>query len=190
MFKIIYFGNNLIMKRLFITLSLILALCGIAVFGIINHKNSSSNSEYLRIHIRANSNSETDQKVKYEVRDAVVEAMIPFLSDCKTKSEAESTIEQNFSYIETVANEVLFRNGFSYTAKARLANEEFPTRSYDGVVFEQGFYDALILDLGTGEGNNWWCVVYPPLCFLKSNATGKDVVYKSKLVEIIESFFS
>ena len=176
MFKIIYFGNNLVMKRLFITLSLILALCGIAVFGIINHKNSSANSEYLRIHIRANSNSEIDQKVKYEVRDAVV--------------EAESTIEQNFSYIETVANEVLFRNGFSYTSKARLANEEFPTRSYDGVVFEQGFYDALILDLGTGEGNNWWCVVYPPLCFLKSNATGKDVVYKSKLVEIIESFFS
>ncbi len=178
------------MKRIIITFILIHILGGIATFGILNQKNSSANSEYLRIHIRANSNSEIDQNVKYQVRDAVVEAMIPFLSECTTKKEAERIIESNFSYIEGIANSVLLKNGFTYTSKARLANEEFPTRSYDGIVFEQGFYDALILDLGNGEGNNWWCVVYPPLCFLKSNATGKDVVYKSKLVEIIKSFFS
>ena len=82
------------------------------------------------------------------------------------------------------------KNGFSYISKAKLAKEEFPTRKYDNLVLEQGFYDALILDLGSGEGNNWWCVVYPPLCFLETSPTGENVVYKSKLVEIIKSFFN
>ncbi len=177
------------MKKTVITLCLILILGGLIAFGLLNN-SSGQNSEYLRIHIRANSNSEIDQAVKYQVKDAVVEALIPILSSCQTKQEAEQTLEKNFSLIESVANNVLLKNGFSYKAKARLASEEFPTRSYDGLVLEQGFYDALILDLGTGEGNNWWCVVYPPLCFLKSNPTGQDVVYKSKLVEIIKSFFN
>ena len=177
------------MKKIAITLCLVLVLGGLIIFGLLNNP-ANQNSEYLRIHIRANSNSEIDQAVKYQVKDAVVEALIPILSSCQTKQEAEQTLQKNFSLIESVANNVLLKNGFSYKAKARLASEEFPTRSYDGLVLEQGFYDALILDLGTGEGNNWWCVVYPPLCFLKSNPTGQDVVYKSKLVEIIKSFFN
>ena len=177
------------MKKTIITLCLVLVLGGLIIFGLLSNP-TNQNSEYLRIHIRANSNSEIDQAVKYQVKDAVVEALIPILSSCQTKQEAEQTLEENFSLIESVANNVLLKNGFSYKAKARLASEEFPTRSYDGLVLEQGFYDALILDLGTGEGNNWWCVVYPPLCFLKSNPTGQDVVYKSKLVEIIKSFFN
>lgn len=176
------------MKKLAITIGLILVLGGIMIFGLTN-KSESENSEYLRIHIRANSNSEIDQSVKYEVKDAVVETMIPLLSNCKTKHEAELVISNNFAKIEENANKILKKHGFSYNSKARLANEEFPTRSYDGVVLEQGFYDALILDLGSGEGNNWWCVVYPPLCFLQSNPTGENIVYKSKLVEIIKSFF-
>ena len=120
----------------------------------------------------------------------IVEALIPILAECESKQEAEQTLKENFSLIENVANKILLENGFSYTSSARLASEEFPTRSYDGLVLEKGFYDALILDLGTGEGNNWWCVVYPPLCFLKTNASGEDVVYKSKLIEIIKSFFN
>ncbi len=155
--------------------------------GSINFENK--NTEYLRIHIRANSDMEADQNVKYLVKDAVVDAMIPLLAQCETKSEAEHMISNNFSLIESTANKILSENGFSYRAKARLASEEFPTRDYDGFVLDQGFYDALILDLGSGAGNNWWCVVYPPLCFLKANPTGNEIVYKSKLVEIIRSIF-
>ena len=116
--------------------------------------------------------------------------MIPLLSTCKTKQEAERIITNNFAKIEESANKILKKHGFSYVSSAKLANEEFPTRKYEDLVLEQGFYDALILDLGSGEGNNWWCVVYPPLCFLESNPTGENVVYKSKLVEIIKSFFN
>lgn len=176
------------MKRIVITLCLILALGVIVVFGLLN--KPQENSEYLRIHIRANSNDEIDQSIKYKVKDAVVEAMIPLISSCQTKTEAEEVLEKNFPLIESVANKTLKENGFSYTSKARLAREEFPTRTYENLTLEQGFYDALILDLGSGEGNNWWCVVYPPLCFLKANPTGNDTVYKSKIVEIIKSFFN
>ena len=176
------------MKKIAITIGFFMILGGIIVFGLTN--KTETNSEYLRIHIRANSNSEIDQSVKYEVKDAVVEAMIPLLSNCETKKEAENVLSNNFAKIESVANNVLKRNGFAYYSKARLATEEFPTRSYDGVVLEKGFYDALILDLGSGEGNNWWCVVYPPLCFLQSNPSGENVVYRSKLIEIIKSFFN
>ncbi len=177
------------MKNILLTFVLLLIIGVITLFGLLGNKETE-NTEYLRIHIRANSNSEIDQSVKYKVRDAVVEAMIPLLSDCQTKKQAENVISNNFSYIESVANNVLKTNGFNYISKARLANEEFPTRSYDGIVFEQGFYDALILDLGEAEGNNWWCVVYPPLCFLKTSTNGEDAIYKSKLVEIIKSFFN
>lgn len=175
------------MKRIAITICLILVLVGLVAFGLLN-KNPASNDEYLRIHIRANSNSELDQSVKYAVRDAVVEAMVPILASCKSKQETEETLKKNFETLETVANKVLKENGFPYTCKARIACEEFPTRTYDGFTLEKGFYDALILDLGSGSGNNWWCVAYPPLCFLKSSASGQDAIYKSKLVEIVKSF--
>lgn len=175
------------MKKIII-LFLIIALCGFISFGIFNNKQVSA--EYLRIHIRANSNLEIDQNIKYLVKDAVVSVMIPFLSECQTKEEAEKAISNNFGLIEATANNILSCNGFFYTAKARLAIEEFPTRDYNGFILEKGFYDALILDLGEGKGNNWWCVVYPPLCFLKANPVGQDVIYKSKLIEIIKSIIN
>ncbi len=186
MFKSKLSVNNLSMKKIIIICFLTI-LGGLITFGLLN--SSQTHSEYLRIHIRANSNSEIDQNVKYLVKDAVVKVMIPILSECETKEEAENAISKNFSLIENTANNVLFANGFSYTSSAKLATEEFPTREYNNVVLEKGFYDALIVNLGEGEGNNWWCVVYPPLCFLNANATGENVVYKSKILEIIKSFF-
>ena len=121
------------------------------------------------------------------MKDAVVKVMIPILAECETKQEAETAITNNLRLIEQTADNVLFSNGFFYNSSAKLATEEFPTREYDNLILEQGFYDALILNLGEGAGNNWWCVVYPPLCFLNSNATGEEIVYKSKLIEIIKS---
>lgn len=146
--------------------------------------------EYLRIHIRANSNSEMDQAVKYKVKDAVVEALIPLLSEIETKTEAESVMRSNFTYIESIANAVLKQEGFNYTSHARIDNELFPARTYQGesqlLTLKEGYYDALILDLGSGDGNNWWCVVYPAFCFTKTE-NFDNIVYISKILEIIQS---
>lgn len=164
---------------LFIT---IIILSGI---GLIAQKPQTS-EEYLRIHIRANSNLEIDQAVKYEVKTAVVKYLTPFIAECKTKADAEKMLNDNILAVEKVADKVLTANGFSYAAKASVRVEEFPTRVYDGLELEKGFYDALIIELGSGEGDNWWCVVYPPLCF-----TGNECgfVYRSKILDVISDFY-
>ncbi len=158
----------------------------LSFIGVYLPKGLSEQTEYLRIHVRANSNLEVDQSVKYLVKDKVVLYLTPFIAHCDTKLKAQKMLEENLKNIESVANEVLKNNGHKYVAKASVKNEEFPTRVYENLTLEKGFYDALILELGEAKGDNWWCVVYPPLCF-----TGKGVnyVYKSKIVEIINDFF-
>ena len=147
---------------------------------------SASETEYLRIHIRANSNGEADQAVKYKVRDGIVAYLTPVAASCTTKEQAIDAITERLEDVEAVAERVLRENGYSYGARASIRAEEFPTRVYDGVTLEAGIYDALIVELGTGAGDNWWCVVYPPLCFTGGNVS---VTYRSKILEIIENFF-
>lgn len=143
-------------------------------------------TEYLRIHIRANSDKEADQSVKYAVRDAVVAYLAPTVAECGTKAAAMSAVAARLDAVESVATRVLCENGFFYGARARVCEEAFPTRVYEGVTLPAGVYDALILELGSGAGDNWWCVVYPPLCFTGGSV---NVVYRSKIAEIIQKFF-
>jgi stage II sporulation protein R len=118
----------------------------------------------------------------------VVEVITPLLVNCNNKEEVINIINVNKQLIERTSNEILSKNSFSYNTKVVIKKEYFPTRIYDDVVLQSGTYDAIILELGNAEGNNWWCVVYPPLCFV--NQTGStNIVYKSKLLEIIEKFF-
>ncbi len=141
-----------------------------------------NNEEYLRIHIRANSNGVSDQAVKYEVRDEVVEYLTPIVAESGSLAEAERKILPRLKEVAAVANETLEAAGCFYGAAADIRTENFPTRVYDGCEFPAGEYRALILTLGEGAGDNWWCVVYPPLCFTSVSKP----VYKSKIVEIIQ----
>ncbi len=163
---------------------LIIALSAIGL--AVQNSESEPETEYLRIHIRADSNLEKDQSVKYLVKDAVVELLTPYLAECDTREKAEKTLTNVLPEIERAANAVLDRNGFSYKAKARINTEEFPARVYGGLTLERGFYKALIVNLGSGKGDNWWCVVYPPLCF---TGEGKNYVYRSKIYDVIKKFF-
>lgn len=160
-----------------IALVLVLLFCPI---------NSESSVQYLRIHIRANSNSYADQSVKYKVKDAVVEELIPLVSEIESFEEAKKVIEANFGFIESVADRVLEENDITYKTHAKIDNEYFPTRTYEDVTLEEGNYDALILELGSGEGNNWWCIVFPAFCFTKTK-NSDNIVYISRIWEIIKS---
>lgn len=148
--------------------------------------SSGGNTEYLRIHVRANSNEQIDQTVKYRVKDAVVSYLTPFIAECDTKQKAERMLKDNLSQIENACDVVLNSNGFSYRARAKVCSELFPTRSYGELVLDGGYYDALIIELGDGKGDNWWCVVYPPLCF---TGNGAGYVYKSKINQVIKDFY-
>ena len=143
---------------------------------------------YLRLHVRANSDSAADQAVKYEVKEAIVEYLTPVAASAESKEEAVAALEAALPGIERTANAVLAENGFAYLSRAEIRAEEFPTRVYDGVTLEAGVYDALIVELGSGKGANWWCVVYPPLCF--AGETGANVQYRSRIWEIIHDFFA
>ena len=174
------------MKYILITISCIAIALILGLSGLVG---SESQVQYLRIHIRANSNSEQDQSVKYKVKDNVVEALIPLLSQIESFEEAKCVISENFPMIEQVANQTLQDNGFSYTSSAKISNEYFPTRTYENVTLEEGYYDALILNLGSGQGDNWWCIVFPAFCFTQTKKSD-NIVYISKIWEIIKSVFS
>lgn len=174
------------MRKFFIVLSLIVMFLG--GVGLFSSCGVSDKESYLRVHIRANSNSEEDQKVKYLIKDKVVEFITPIVASAKSKDDVENKLLNNEKDIEYYVNQVLKENGFVYGCDMKINNEYFPTRTYDDVTLEANYYDALILNLGSGEGDNWWCVVYPPLCFT-NQSNSNCVVYKSKLVEIIKKFF-
>lgn len=161
---------------------LIIVLSGI---GLIISKNEPV-KEYLRIHVRANSNTQVDQDIKYAIKDEVVNYLTPFIAECKTKAQAKNMLSKNLKQIENIANAILSSHNFNYKAKASVRVEEFPFRAYNGVSLEQGFYEALILELGEAKGDNWWCVVYPPLCFV---GQGQNYIYKSKILDVINDFF-
>ena len=179
----VYFFVECVMKKL-----VILFLLAVLFFGLVGC-SSFDDKDCLRIHIRANSNEQIDQNVKYMVKDAVVDFLTPLLADATDKNKAKQIVTENSKQICDVANKVLLQNGFDYKASAKITKETFPTRAYGDFVLEHGEYDALILNLGSGSGDNWWCVVYPPLCFVGGEKTGDCLVYKSKLQEIIKDFF-
>lgn len=175
------------MKRVCIIflLSIIISLTAFAFSQGKTDFTGMETGRYLRIHIRADSNDNAAQAVKYEVKDSVVEYLTPLVAEFKTKAEAETGIEKRLEQIAEVATNVLRKKGFSYAATANIEKENFPTRVYGDFTLPAGEYSALIIRLGSGKGDNWWCVVYPPLCFA---ATDTNVVYKSKIYEIIQSF--
>ncbi|MBQ3234615.1 MAG: stage II sporulation protein R [Clostridia bacterium] len=170
------------MKKIGITFLLLAIIVTTVVVGASGSPNSV---EYLRIHIRANSNGEQDQSVKYRVKSAMVEYLTPFIAECSTKEQAMKMLDAQVENLQELSNKTLKSNGFDYKSKVSVRKEKFPTRVYGDFTLEEGIYDAIIVELGEGKGDNWWCVVYPPLCFTAS----ENVKYKSKIKEIISSFY-
>ena len=129
-----------------------------------------SERDFLRIHIRADSNESGAQAVKYRVRDSVIEYLAPVLAYCEDREEAMQEIQARLPQIAQGARDVLRAQGFVYGARATLEKESFPTRVYAEYTLPSGEYTALMIRLGKGAGDNWWCVVYPPLCFTGSGS--------------------
>lgn len=176
------------MKKIVVAIVVLVVL--VAVIAAVPSK-SNTNADFLRIHIRADSNDTADQNVKYQVKSAVVDYLTPYLANATTKQQAMSVVKAHLKDIENVCDKVLAQNGFTYTSRAKLTEEQFPDRAYGDVTLAAGVYDALIIELGSGSGNNWWCVVYPPLCFVGGESNGTNqIVYKSKLLEIINKWKS
>ncbi len=164
----------------------ILSVTALGLTGVFSPSPTPTQTEYLRIHIRADSNENEAQAIKYRVRDTLVEYLTPLVANCHTKKAALDAVNARLGELAALASKILKDNGFLYGARASLTEEDFPSRVYGEYELPAGRYAALVVELGSGKGDNWWCVVYPPLCF---GGDDTDIVYKSKIKEIIENFY-
>ncbi|MEG0894482.1 MAG: stage II sporulation protein R [Oscillospiraceae bacterium] len=150
--------------------------------------------ESLRLHIMANSDSDMDQRVKLLVRDEILKTDI--FADINTKEQAINLANESKEQIKQIAKEVLRKNGFSYDVRVEVCEMFFETRYYENFTLPAGKYDAVRIILGEGNGKNWWCVLYPCICFsvcVEYNDEAKEIicnkdeyVIKFKSVEIYE----
>lgn len=155
----------------------------------------SVQSEVLRLHIPANSDSEYDQQLKLRLRDFVLEE---YSSRLACESDVQQAIAQTAELlpeIEQSCNEFLAAEGAPYGAKAELCRMHFNTRIYDNVTLPAGEYTALRITLGSGEGQNWWCVMFPPLCIPvaseeKQTSLLPDVLVNDKKTQTVEIKFA
>lgn len=165
------------MKRVFRIFILAIIVLSIVFTAV----SCAGREKPLRLHIRANGNGEEDQTVKLKVRDEVVAFLTPLLSEAKSVEEAKTIIEENSLRLEALCRATLEKNGFFYGAEVVVGEEYFPSRNYGDLTLESGVYEAVIINLGSGKGNNWWCVAYPPLCF------GEEAEYRSRILDFINS---
>lgn len=135
----------------------------------------------IRLHIIANSDTYADQRLKLEVRDAILESMESNDSEDKTRTYIKGHLVQ----FEKIAENVGRKNGFNYKVRAKLRVTFIPEKSYDDLTLPAGNYEALNIIIGSGKGQNWWCVVYPQLC-LVGRKSGDKLILKSKIKEIMK----
>ena len=151
-------------KRLEIALALGLISAIILSVSSFNASCDDLRTNILRLHIIANSDSKEDQALKLKVRDEILEKTGNLFVETKNLSDAKEKAESSLEEFESIANQVILENGYSYTAKARVGTSNFNTREYDDFTLPAGEYPSLIITLGEGNGQNWWCVVYPAVC--------------------------
>ncbi len=159
------------MKKTIHTILLLAALL-IGLLGCRQYKTHVLAEEIagkiIRFHVRANSDAQLDQELKLKVRDAVGSCMQPMLSGVSDIEKSRKIIKASLPKIERTAEETIAAQGFSYSVTASLAAVEFPEKTYGSYTFPAGIYEALEVVIGEGKGQNWWCVMYPNLCFYNS----------------------
>ncbi|MGN1266956.1 MAG: stage II sporulation protein R, partial [Dorea sp.] len=141
--------------------------------------------EVLRFHVLANSDSEEDQELKLKVRDAVLSYMKENVNEDLSRGETEEWVQAHLDQIVKCAEEAISAEGYSYPVAAKISNSYFPDKCYGDVCFPKGYYEALRVVIGEGGGHNWWCVLYPTLCFTEATCAVVSEDGKEKLQNVL-----
>lgn len=162
------------MKKNIIKILLILFLLVLYVFisadtYAVNISNELS-SNLLRLHVIANSDSTEDQNLKLKVRDALLDYMSKNLANVSSKSEAIDLISKNSDELTKIAKNIITSEGYNYDVNISIENTYFPTKNYYNISLPSGYYDSVRVKIGSASGKNWWCVMFPPLCFIDSSS--------------------
>lgn len=194
--------------RIEISLLVALIICGVLNINAFSQQCESIREKMLRMHVIANSDSEEDQQLKLKVRDAVLLAGEKVFDGSITATEAKEKITPYIDYLEKIALESIKNEGFDYNVKITVEKEYFNTRTYENsVTLPAGYYTAVKVIIGEGKGQNWWCVMFPPMCLPTAVAECEisDVLtddeteivtetdkykFRFKIVEILEEIFN
>ena len=146
--------------------TIIAILCCLFLFlGLMPvHGESEIYDSVLRLHVLANSDSEEDQALKLKVRDAILERSEELFSSTLSRDEAIEAVNKNMELLLTEAQRVVEEEGYSYPVSIEFGEEVYPTKNYESFCFPSGSYMSLRIVIGNGEGQNWWCVLFPPMC--------------------------
>lgn len=176
-------------KLNFIFILTILVFIYIALLSFNYSKAISSNlsDSVFRLHIIANSDSSADQELKLKVRDKIIEYMNTLTSNSSDKKDVISIVNNHLDSFKEIALNTIKENGYNYDVNIEIGNFHFPTKSYDDISFPAGNYDALKIEIGDAIGQNWWCVLFPPLCFVNSSTGVVPDDSKNTLKENINS---
>ena len=157
-------------------LTVTLTLCAILlVIGLLPvHGEAEIYDTVVRLHVIANSDSEEDQALKLRVRDAILEITTPLLAECTTQQAARDLLNAHTEEISMAAKRIIAEAGKEYSVTLLLDEEDYPERNYDSFCFPAGSYLSLRVCIGTAEGQNWWCCLFPPLCVGAATASTDD----------------
>ncbi|MEI3391430.1 MAG: stage II sporulation protein R [Clostridia bacterium] len=211
--KFISIVKSSVFKRLIIVLLLLILFIFISAISYVSAVSNNIANGVFRLHVIANSDSPEDQNLKYIVRDELIKYMNTLAKDCTSKQEVIEIAQNNISNFENIAKKTIQDNGFNYNVTVEIGNFDFPTKTYGDITLPAGTYDSLKIKIGKSEGQNWWCVMFPPLCFvdvttgivpeeskkemkeampeeeysLISNTNNSEVNFKFKLIEFFEN---
>ena len=157
--------KKFIMTSSILTLLLILYTT-ICAFSYAKTTSKNLSDSVFRLHVLANSDSKEDQDLKYKVRDALINYMNTLCTNITTKEEAIKIANDNLEKFKEIAKNQIKSSGYSYDVDLEIGNFNFPTKNYGDISLPAGFYDALRVKIGKAKGQNWWCVMFPPLCFI------------------------
>lgn len=209
----INFIHNSKVKRTFIILILLCIFILISAISYVDAVSTDIANSVFRLHVIANSDTEEDQSLKYKVRDKLLEYMNSISSNCSSKEEVIELANKHKQDFYNLAKQVISDNGYDYNVNIKIGNFDFPTKNYGDISFPAGSYDALRVEIGNASGQNWWCVMFPPLCFVDvssgvvpdeskeviqdsltteeynmiSNQNSPDMKFKFSLVEMFQS---
>ncbi len=174
------------MKRVIIIIAII--MLPLIVNKNINKDVIEIPNDSIRVRVIANSNSMKDQLEKEQVKENLQIYLEQLLRDKKTKLDTENSIKNNLSNIRNNIETTLNKLNSNTKVYINYGNNYFPKKEFKGVIYQEGYYESLVITLGKGNGNNWWCVLFPPLCLMKEDTNMNEIEYKLYIEEIISKY--
>lgn len=179
--KFLNFMQNTKLKNVIILTFLLFLYTFISAHSYVSAISTNLSDSVFRLHVIANSDSDEDQSLKLKVRDSLLDYMNNICSNCSTKEEAISIVNEYQTEFQNIAKQTILENGYNYDVRININNFYFPTKNYGDITLPAGFYDALRVEIGEAKGKNWWCVMFPSLCFIDISSGVVDNEAKENL---------